>query len=64
GFYNDATGRLLCPVDYDWNNADQWQKICEFHSDYLVTAQSWSAFLYAGGQFNPNNPDNGLFKGE
>ena len=21
GFYNDATGRLLCPVDYDWNDA-------------------------------------------
>jgi len=20
GFYNDVTGRLLCPVDYDWNN--------------------------------------------
>jgi hypothetical protein len=20
GFYNDATGRLLCPVDYDWTN--------------------------------------------
>ncbi|KAG6371324.1 hypothetical protein JVT61DRAFT_9617, partial [Boletus reticuloceps] len=64
GFYNDATGRLLCPVDYDWNDADQRQKIREFHPDYLVTAQSWPAFLYAGGQFDPNNPDNGLFKGE
>jgi len=20
GFYNDATSRLLCPVDYDWDN--------------------------------------------
>ena len=20
-FYNDSTGRLLCPVDYDWNDA-------------------------------------------
>ena len=20
GFYNDATGRLLCPVDFDWDN--------------------------------------------
>ena len=20
GFYNDATGRLLCPVDYNWND--------------------------------------------
>ena len=27
-------------------------------------AQSWPAFLYAGGQFDPNNPDNGLFKGK
>ena len=21
GFYNDVTGRLLCPVDYDWCDA-------------------------------------------
>ena len=20
GFYNDAMGRLLCPVDYNWND--------------------------------------------
>jgi hypothetical protein len=20
GFYNDVTGRLLCPVDYDWSD--------------------------------------------
>lgn len=20
GFYNDATGKLLCPIDYDWTN--------------------------------------------
>ena len=22
GFHNDATGRLLCPVDYDWNDPE------------------------------------------
>ena len=21
GFYNDTTGRLLCPVDFNWNDA-------------------------------------------
>ena len=23
GFYNDTTGHLLCPINYDWNNAKQ-----------------------------------------
>ncbi|KAN0087919.1 hypothetical protein V8E55_006540 [Tylopilus felleus] len=63
-FHNDVTGHLLCPVDNNWSDADERWKIHEFHPKYLVTAQSLPAFLYAGGLFDPHNPDNGLFKGK
>ncbi|KAH0832281.1 hypothetical protein J3R83DRAFT_13275 [Lanmaoa asiatica] len=62
GFYNDATGKLLCPVDYDWNNLSHWQNIRDFHPNFPVNALSWPAFLYDNGQFNPKDPAKGLFK--
>ncbi|KAI9570979.1 hypothetical protein HD554DRAFT_2241052 [Boletus coccyginus] len=64
GFYNDSTGRLLCPVDYDWNDTTHRQNIHELHPDFLVSAQSWPTFLYAGYHFDPQEPSKGLFKGE
>ncbi|KAH0834940.1 hypothetical protein J3R83DRAFT_10633, partial [Lanmaoa asiatica] len=63
GFYNDATGKLLCPVDYDWNNLSHRQNIRDFHPDFPVNALSWPAFLYDDGQFDPEDPAKGLFKG-
>ncbi|KAG2087598.1 hypothetical protein BD769DRAFT_1372951, partial [Suillus cothurnatus] len=59
GFNNDSTGRLICPVDYDWNDLH----IRDYHPDYRVTAYSWPAFLYKDEQYDPQNPTNGLFKG-
>ncbi|KAG2055901.1 hypothetical protein BDR06DRAFT_881211, partial [Suillus hirtellus] len=59
GFNNDATGQLLCPVDYDWSDL----QITDYHPDYRVTAYSWPAFLYKDEQYDPQNPTNGLFKG-
>ncbi|KAG8220752.1 hypothetical protein J3R82DRAFT_2172 [Butyriboletus roseoflavus] len=49
GFYNNLTERLLCPVDYDWNNAFHQKKICELHPNFL---------------FNPQEPSEGLLKGK
>ncbi|KAG1741753.1 uncharacterized protein EDB91DRAFT_1018792, partial [Suillus paluster] len=63
GFYNDATGRLLCPVDHDWNNSDVRQYVWDYHPDYRVTAYSWPTFLY-DGHYNTRNPRDGLFKGK
>ncbi|KAH0827361.1 hypothetical protein J3R83DRAFT_4005 [Lanmaoa asiatica] len=57
-FYNDATGKLLCPVDYDWNNLSTSEI-----PDFPVNALSWLAFLYDDGQFDPKDPAKGLFKG-
>ncbi|KAG2072364.1 hypothetical protein BDR04DRAFT_1013657, partial [Suillus decipiens] len=62
-FYNDATGRLLCPVDHNWNSSDVRQCIQDYHPAYRVTAYSWLTFLYDGG-YNARNPRDGLFKGK
>ncbi|KAG2121855.1 hypothetical protein BD769DRAFT_1671257 [Suillus cothurnatus] len=63
GFYNNATGRFLCPVDHDWNNSDVQQYIQDYHPDYRVTAYSWPTFLY-DGHYDARNPRGGLFKGK
>ncbi|KAG1740139.1 uncharacterized protein EDB91DRAFT_1053375 [Suillus paluster] len=63
GFYNNATGRLLCPVNHDWNNSDVQQYIWDYHPDYRVTAYSWPTLLY-DGHYNARNPRDGLFKGK
>ncbi|KAG1855855.1 hypothetical protein C8R48DRAFT_608627, partial [Suillus tomentosus] len=64
GLNNDATGRLICPVDYDWNDLVVRQHIRDYHPDYRVTAYSWPAFLYKDEQYDPQNPTDGLFKGK
>lgn len=63
GFDHEVTGRLLCPVDYDWHDPDHRAAIHDYHPDFLVTTYSWPTFLYENGRFNANNPTNGLFKG-
>ncbi|KAG2135515.1 hypothetical protein DEU56DRAFT_908867 [Suillus clintonianus] len=64
GFYHDVTGKLLCPVDYDWNDTIVREAIRNCHPDYRVTSYSWPSYLYQGGHYDPNNPTKGLFKGE
>ncbi|KIM51300.1 hypothetical protein SCLCIDRAFT_143537, partial [Scleroderma citrinum Foug A] len=64
GFNHDLTGRLLCPVDYNWLDPSICDAIREFHPHYAVTAHTWPAFLYLKAQYNPQHPSTGLFKGE
>ncbi|KAG2106917.1 hypothetical protein BD769DRAFT_1393086 [Suillus cothurnatus] len=64
GFYNDVTGGLLCPVDYDWSNPTVRASIRDYHPDFRITACSWPSFLYEDGCYDPQNPTNGLFKGK
>ncbi|KAG1907215.1 uncharacterized protein F5891DRAFT_1181512 [Suillus fuscotomentosus] len=64
GFNNDATGRLICPVDYDWSDPVIQQGIRDYHPDYRVMAHSWPAFLYRDERYDPLNPTDGLFKGK
>ena len=39
------------------------QNIRDFHPNFPVNALSWLTFLYANGQFDPEDPAKGLFKG-
>ena len=65
-----TTGTMQCKLFqlrftcWSWlfHSCSHWQNICNFHRNFLVTAESWPAFLYPGGQFDPD--DKGLFKGE
>lgn len=64
GFDHESTGYLLCPVDYDWYDAGHRAAIHDCHPEFLVTAYSWPTFLYQNGEFDPDNPTDGLFKGK
>ncbi|KAG2737853.1 hypothetical protein P692DRAFT_201732442, partial [Suillus brevipes Sb2] len=64
GFHHDTTGKLLCPVDYDWGDPAIREAIRNYHPDYRVTSYSWPSYLYRDGRYDPKNPTNGLFKGE
>ncbi|KAG1848140.1 hypothetical protein C8R48DRAFT_677345 [Suillus tomentosus] len=64
GFYNDVTGGLMCPVDYDWSNPTVRASIRDYHPDYRITACSWPSFLYDDGGYDPQNPTKGLLKGK
>ncbi|KAH7917379.1 hypothetical protein BV22DRAFT_978092, partial [Leucogyrophana mollusca] len=63
GLQHDVTGRLLCPIDYDWDSDEIKTQVRERHPDYLVTADSFPRFLYDTTKaYDPFNVENGLFK--
>ncbi|KAI6006417.1 hypothetical protein EDC04DRAFT_2907823 [Pisolithus marmoratus] len=51
GFNHEITRRLLCPVDYNWDDMDVRAAVKEYHPDFRITAHSWLSFLYADGLF-------------
>ncbi|KAG2107617.1 uncharacterized protein F5147DRAFT_774064 [Suillus discolor] len=64
GFSNDACGRLLCPAEFDWNNPVIKAGIRDRSEGYVVTDLSFPAFLYDKYQSNPDDLEEGLFKGK
>ncbi|KAG1840010.1 hypothetical protein C8R48DRAFT_621288 [Suillus tomentosus] len=63
GFINDASGRLLCPTELDWNNPIVRAGIRDRADGYVVMEMSWPAFLYEKYSADQNNLEEGLFKG-
>ncbi|KAG2049200.1 hypothetical protein BDR06DRAFT_894125 [Suillus hirtellus] len=63
GFINDASGRLLCLTELDWNNPIVRAGIRDCADGYIVTEMSWPAFLYEKYSADQNNLEEGLFKG-
>ena len=79
GFEHDDIGRLLCPIEYDWEDTRcAWlalgskinahhlpsvrTQIRDGHPDFIVTADSWPAFLYPNARGNVDNIELGLFR--
>ncbi|KAJ6607288.1 hypothetical protein B0H10DRAFT_1766302, partial [Mycena sp. CBHHK59/15] len=59
---HDTTGGLLCPVEDNWADPEVRENIREGHPEFPVMHNSWFIGLYPQGQFDPNNPEKGLFK--
>ncbi|KAG2117611.1 hypothetical protein DEU56DRAFT_748001 [Suillus clintonianus] len=64
GFANDACGRLLCPAELDWNNPAVKSGIRNRSDGHIVTDLSFPAFLYERYTADPNDLEEGLFKGK
>ncbi|KAF9231794.1 hypothetical protein BU15DRAFT_55730 [Melanogaster broomeanus] len=62
GFYHTATGRLICPVDYDWSDSKHRAGIRNYLPDFRVTADSWPCMLYKDEMYDPEHPTKGIFK--
>ncbi|KAG2095696.1 uncharacterized protein F5147DRAFT_717834 [Suillus discolor] len=64
GFINDACGRLLCPAEIDWNDPIARAGIRDRTDGHIVTDLSFPAFLYDKYTTNPDDLEEGLFKGK
>jgi len=62
GFANDHTGSLLCPSEFDWDDASVRNNIRDGHIDYAVTTDSWPNFCYANFVCDTNDIEKGLWK--
>ncbi|KAG2339467.1 hypothetical protein BDR05DRAFT_977700 [Suillus weaverae] len=60
GFNHPLTGRLLCPAELDWNDAEIKQKLQS--GEIAVSRDQWPRFLYANEVYNPDDPWNGLLR--
>ncbi|KAG1761735.1 hypothetical protein EDD22DRAFT_779319 [Suillus occidentalis] len=64
GFAHDICGKLLCPAELDWDNLDVRTGIRDRSEGHIVTDLSFPAFLYDKYTANPDDLEEGLFKGK
>ncbi|KIM88178.1 hypothetical protein PILCRDRAFT_51494, partial [Piloderma croceum F 1598] len=62
GFHHERTGALLCPVDLDWSHEDVKKKLRS--GEDVVTGDRWPLFIYADCKYDPEDPWNGLLRGD
>ncbi|EDR01144.1 uncharacterized protein LACBIDRAFT_312466 [Laccaria bicolor S238N-H82] len=60
GFHHECTGALLCPTNLDWSDPETKERLRS--GEQLVTGDQWPIFLYAGCNFDPEEPWNGLLR--
>ncbi|KAG2107499.1 uncharacterized protein F5147DRAFT_802699, partial [Suillus discolor] len=64
GFTSDACGKLLCPAELDWNDPVVRAGIRDHSDGHIVTDLSFLVFLYDKYVADPENPEEGFFKGK
>ncbi|KAG1718646.1 hypothetical protein EDD22DRAFT_963735 [Suillus occidentalis] len=62
GFNHEITGALLCPAGLDWSDAAT--KLSLKSGETAVRGDQWPMFLYAGYEYNPEDPWKGLLRSE
>ncbi|KAG1869088.1 hypothetical protein C8R48DRAFT_771259 [Suillus tomentosus] len=60
GFNHPLTGRLLCPAELDWDDADTKQNLQS--GEIAVSGDQWPLFVYANEAYDPEDPWNGLLR--
>jgi len=63
GIGNDVTGRLLCPVTYDWDNPDVWANLRNGVPGFNITSNYLLQCLYSKEDIDPDAPEDGLLRG-
>ncbi|KAG1788713.1 uncharacterized protein HD556DRAFT_1447561 [Suillus plorans] len=64
GFTHDVCGKLLCPAELDWNSPEVKAGIRNHSDGYIVTDLSFPTYLYDKYTTNPDDLEEGLFKGK
>ncbi|KAJ7202897.1 hypothetical protein GGX14DRAFT_653456 [Mycena pura] len=62
GLEGAVTGRLLCPVEYDWDDPAIRANIINGKTGYAVTADKWPRCIYRYHQYDPSQKFNGFLK--
>ncbi|KAG1758512.1 hypothetical protein EDD22DRAFT_981375 [Suillus occidentalis] len=62
GFNHEVTGALLCPAGLDWSNAETKESLKS--GETAVCGDQWPIFLYAGYDYDPEDPWKGLLKSD
>ncbi|KAJ3963487.1 hypothetical protein EV361DRAFT_967662, partial [Lentinula raphanica] len=62
GLQNDITGRLLCPVEFDWDDPVVRAAVRAFDTDYDFAISARPRCLYKDEMFDPSDPDKGYLQ--
>ncbi|KAG1839593.1 hypothetical protein C8R48DRAFT_621548 [Suillus tomentosus] len=62
GFVSDACGKLLCPVEWRWEDPVVRAGICDRTTAFIVSENSWPSFMYENSKVDATNLEHGLFK--
>ncbi|KAG0696984.1 hypothetical protein DFH29DRAFT_1004123 [Suillus ampliporus] len=62
GFVNDACGKLLCPAEWSWEDANVRAGIRDHTTAFIVSENSWPLFMYQNYEADADNLERGLMK--